>query len=138
MGDGEGTNVESEYFKNPNGDLVVVISNMGSKGINLQIDFRISGAFWGFVPSRSVTTWVLSSSTSPAKPVQDPACEDYCVGQNPCGWTAQYSCPWQPKGSKGVARNDGTHGYDCCCGFRSCSVSSQVQSQANRTATVII
>ena len=33
-----------------------------------------------------------------------------------CGWTLQYSCPGQPRGSKGPAGDDGTEGYRCCCG----------------------
>jgi len=131
-------NIESEYFRNPNGDLVVVISNQRNDGIDLQIDFKIAGSFHGFVPKRSVTTWVLSSSTPPAKPVKDSTCRDYCVGENPCWWTAQYSCPGQPRGSSGVAGDKGSQGYECCCGFRSCSANSQVQARANITSTVII
>ena len=33
-----------------------------------------------------------------------------------CGWTLQYSCPGQPRGSKGPAGDDGTDGHRCCCG----------------------
>ena len=33
-----------------------------------------------------------------------------------CGWTLQYSCPGQPRGSKSVAGDDGSEGYRCCCG----------------------
>ena len=38
----------------------------------------------------------------------------YCPGG--CGWTVQYSCPGQPHGSKGLAGDDGSEGYRCCCG----------------------
>ena len=38
-----------------------------------------------------------------------------CPGPG-CGWTLQYSCPGQPRGSKGYAGDDGSEGYRCCCG----------------------
>jgi len=35
--------------------------------------------------------------------------------QNLCEWTKEYSCPGDPVGTKGVAKNDGTMSFRCCC-----------------------
>lgn len=118
----DGTGVSSTHFRKPSGDLVVVISNMIRKGLHLQINFTDAGAFWGFVPARSVTTWVLSSNLPAARPVADSTCAAYCTSTG-CGWTTRYSCPWQPRGSDGTAGNDGSLGYNCCCGYQSCNES---------------
>merc|ERR1711862_555746 len=41
-------------------------------------------------------------------------CAEFCSSTG-CGWTSEWSCPWQPRGSKGQASDDGSDGYDCCC-----------------------
>lgn len=41
-------------------------------------------------------------------------CAEFCSSTG-CGWTSEWSCPWQPTGSKGQASDDGSDGYDCCC-----------------------
>jgi len=40
---------------------------------------------------------------------------DVYLASTGCGWTAKWSCPGKPRGSMGFAKDDGTHGYDCCC-----------------------
>mmetsp|Transcript_137609 Transcript_137609/g.343444 ORF Transcript_137609/g.343444 Transcript_137609/m.343444 type:complete len:647 (+) Transcript_137609:77-2017(+) len=35
----------------------------------------------------------------------------------PCDWTAEWSCPGQPQGAKGLADNDHSMAYKCCCGL---------------------
>jgi hypothetical protein len=42
-------------------------------------------------------------------------CDDY-ENTTGCGWTLKWHCPGQPDGIYEAARNDGTPGYDCCCG----------------------
>ena len=42
-------------------------------------------------------------------------CSLYCAVQD-CEWTRDYSCPWVAKnGTTGLAVNDGSVGYSCCC-----------------------
>ena len=49
---------------------------------------------------------------------QDGSSNTTALAQCPdgCGWTLQYSCPGQPRGIKGPARDDGSESYRCCCG----------------------
>ena len=37
-----------------------------------------------------------------------------CAGVD-CSWTSDWSCPGHARGRKGVASDDGTFGYYCCC-----------------------
>ena len=32
-----------------------------------------------------------------------------------CSWTSDWSCPGKPAGRKGVAQDDGSDGWRCCC-----------------------
>lgn len=117
----DGTGVTATQFLGPNGDRVVVIINKLQDDTNLQIAFKSGDAWNGLVPKRSVTTWVITSHGPPV-PVPTPAptpapgpCTSYCSSTG-CGWTAQYSCPWEPTaGSHGRAGDDGSKGYNCCC-----------------------
>jgi len=38
---------------------------------NVQVEFKAAGSFSGFVPARSVTTWVFSASEPTAQPMKD-------------------------------------------------------------------
>merc|ERR1712232_393726 len=40
--------------------------------------------------------------------------DSYCTSTG-CGWTQDWSCPWQPAGKQGQAGDDGSVGYNCCC-----------------------
>lgn len=53
---------------------------------------------------------------TPITPTPSPSgtCGSYCSTTG-CGWTSDWSCPWQPSGAQGHASDDGTLGYSCCC-----------------------
>uniref|UniRef100_A0A7S4UW29 Metalloendopeptidase n=1 Tax=Alexandrium monilatum TaxID=311494 RepID=A0A7S4UW29_9DINO len=40
---------------------------------------------------------------------------DVYYRQHSCNWTAMFSCPGQPNGTHGLAKDPKTHGYICCC-----------------------
>lgn len=65
------SDIQTIQARNPNGDLAVVIINKNKDVQNLQVDFEHAGTFSGSVPARSVTTWVLSSSTPTARSTKD-------------------------------------------------------------------
>jgi hypothetical protein len=55
-----------------------------------------------------------SSDPSVTDPV--PAeCSNY-MHETGCDWTSKYSCPGQEMGESGQAGDDGSVGYQCCCG----------------------
>jgi glucosylceramidase len=68
---GTSSDIQTVQARNPNGDLVVVIANKLKDGQNIQINFKAAGTVSGYVPARSVTTWVLSSSESASQPRDD-------------------------------------------------------------------
>lgn len=41
-------------------------------------------------------------------------CKDF-ANAGDCGWTRQWSCPKQSMGSRGLASDDGSRRYACCC-----------------------
>lgn len=55
-----------------------------------------------------------SPPTPTPPPTPDGNCGSYC-SLTGCGWTSDWSCPWQPTGAQGHASDDGSVGYDCCC-----------------------
>lgn len=44
-------------------------------------------------------------------------CEEYCEDTG-CDWTEKYKCPWDNRKGGQWAKNDLTHGYNCCCARR--------------------
>ena len=60
--------------------------------------------------SRNVTANGTSTSAQ---------CRELIYNGTGCGWTREYSCPGRPRGTQGVAMDDGTEGYRCCCGATS-------------------
>jgi len=57
------------------------------------------------------TTYVRNGDWGKQAPSE---CDQY-MATTGCGWTAQWSCPNQGRGTQGVAGNDGSPGYRCCC-----------------------
>lgn len=54
----DGTGVDANAFRNPDGKRVVVIQNKIKNALNVQIHFK-TDSWVGEVPARSVVTWVL-------------------------------------------------------------------------------
>jgi len=57
----------------------------------------------------------LPPPTPPPAPPAGPAWISSCVDVD-CQWTSKWSCPGElPTGTEGVATNDGSLGFACCC-----------------------
>jgi len=76
--------------------------------VTRNVEFYSLAHFSALVPSGS---YVIQSRL-PAG--HSSRCATYCT-ETGCGWTKQWSCPWEPVGTRGHASNDGSVGYDCCC-----------------------
>jgi len=76
---GTSSDIQTVQVRNPNGDLVVVIANKRKNGQNLQIDFKAAGPVSGYVPPRSVTTWILSSSETASQNEQSQVTQSIIV-----------------------------------------------------------
>mmetsp|Transcript_112259 Transcript_112259/g.362504 ORF Transcript_112259/g.362504 Transcript_112259/m.362504 type:complete len:194 (+) Transcript_112259:1076-1657(+) len=63
-------------------------------------------------------THTQRQAEGPARHVPDQPESQQCssyMGTVGCGWTADFSCPGQDRGTKGRAHDDGSEGYKCCC-----------------------
>jgi len=54
--------------------------------------------------------------TGPASCKADAYCHDF-VDEQSCGWTLNHNCPGQIAGSMGLAIDDGSRGFECCCKY---------------------
>mmetsp|Transcript_71822 Transcript_71822/g.181519 ORF Transcript_71822/g.181519 Transcript_71822/m.181519 type:complete len:463 (-) Transcript_71822:174-1562(-) len=65
-------------------------------------------------PSAPNAVAPVTKPTAPGVEAVRATCEASFHGK-PCCWTQAWSCPSQPMGLKGIAVNDGTMSYHCCC-----------------------
>lgn len=111
----DGTGMEATHFLNANGQRVVVLLNKLGNDAHVQLNFDSGDAWYGLVPNRSVTTWIIKEAGPLVPPTPSRSCDKYC-SKTGCSWTSKWSCPWEANaGTQGRAKSDGSPGYTCCC-----------------------
>eukprot|EP01052_Picozoa_sp_SAG31_P018292 SAG31_NODE_1291_length_8975_cov_26.197274_4_plen_272_part_00 len=101
--------------------VLTIPSNASSMDdITRNVEFYSLAHFSALVPQGSVRVRSQRAPPDNASQVGEArSCASYCVSTG-CGWTKQFSCPWmKTPGTKGRAGDDGSVGYQCCCGDRS-------------------